>query len=64
MNDDEKELIKGVCYEVLPCSTNKKCTKIEDLKKLIDKVDARTWIILVAIVISIGMQIAFKLKVV
>ena len=37
MEADDKEIVKGICYEMLPCRTNSDCKEVEELKELVDK---------------------------
>lgn len=61
MDENDREIVKGIVYEHLPCSTNKTCKEVVQLKKTIEKVDTRTWMILAGIIISIIIQIASKI---
>ena len=58
---EERQEIKNMIYEELPCSTNRSCKEVDEVKKLVEKIDARCWMILIAILISIGVQIAVNL---
>lgn len=58
LTEDQKNEVKGMIYEELPCSTNKTCKEVMNLKKQLEKIDLRTWMILAGIIISIIVQIA------
>lgn len=55
-------VIEKKIFEALPCSTNKTCQQIVDLKTTVKGIDFRTWIILVSIIISTLITIALKYK--
>jgi len=61
LTDDQRIEIENLIFEKLPCATNKTCQEVLNLRNQIDKIDARTWIILAGILISIGIQIARSL---
>ncbi len=56
----EERKIRGICEDVLPCSTNKTCKEVTDLRKVVDKIDTRTWLILATIILGTAVQIALK----
>lgn len=56
MTDDVDKLLEKFCNE-RHATLGK---EIEDMKEWLGKVDNRTWLILVAIIINIGVQIALK----
>jgi len=60
-DNDQRNEIEMLIFEKLPCATNKTCKEIVNLRKQIEKIDVRTWLILAGILISIGLQIARSL---
>ena len=41
MEADDKEIVKGICYETLPCRTNQTCKEVEELKDAISKMEVK-----------------------
>ena len=41
MEADDKEIVKGICYETLPCRTNQTCKEVEELKDVISKMGVK-----------------------
>ena len=61
MDNDDREIIKGICYSVLPCSTNSTCKEMVGVKKTVEKIDTRTWVILATIILGTVIQIALRI---
>jgi len=60
LTEDQRNEVKGMIYEELPCATNKMCKEVHELREQIKKIDMRTWVILVSIIIGTLIQIALK----
>ena len=60
LTDDEKNEIENIIYRILPCSTNRSCQEVMNLKKTVDKIDTRTWVILATIILGTLIQIVLK----
>ena len=41
MEADDREIVKGICYEMLPCRTNSECKEVEELKEAISKMEVK-----------------------
>ena len=58
LTEDQINEVQRIIYEKLPCATNKTCKEVAALKKTLEKVDTRTWLILASVILGIVIQIA------